>query len=261
MIHYVVAVYTGSRRNSLINKRMSDPLYLVKKHIDALKNFNIEHITRATFVVAPSDDFRRDFEVINYIKNINIGKGLELDSYLRKENTMFSYGSWNDLMQNNIQMDENFFLIEDDYFPCTDHFYLPFLKKMKEENYAYVCQLWTNKFFRSYCAAISNGLMNITAAREHYRKFNQCLQLEKITKKESPYSEATNAQIKFLNSYIDMGFLISDIADEYVHPFLQPNNEVFMYGNKDGKMLIECENFNIEKTHPGTFKSYKIKNF
>lgn len=261
MIHYAVAVFTGNRRNSLINKRMSDPLYLVKKHIDALKNLNVEHITRATFVVAPSDDSKRDFEVINYIKNLNIGKDLKLDAYLRTENTMFSYGSWNDLMQNNVQMDEHFFLIEDDYFPCIDHFYLPFLKKMEKENYAYVCQLWTNKFFRFYCAAISNGLINITAVREHYKKFNTCLQLEKINKNKDHYSEATMAQMKFLNGYIDMGFLISDVADEYAQPFLQPENRVFMYGKEDGKVLIECENFNPQKTFPGRFKAYKIKKF
>lgn len=236
-------------------------MYLVKKHLDALEKLNVNSITRATFVVAPSNDFERDNEVINYVKDVKLKDHIKLDAYIRTENTMLSYGSWNDAMIKNIENNEHFFLIEDDYFPNVDDFYSPFISQMKRNNSAYVCQLWTDKFLGFHCAAISNGLMNINAARMHYDKFNECFALSKLKRGiGNSYQNAEHIQMKFLDSYKNIGFSISDVADEYAQPFLQPDNRIFLYGNRKGIVLIKCENFGEIDVEPATFLRYdKVK--
>lgn len=257
MIHYVVAVFTGKRKNPVINERLLDPSYLVKKHLFGIETLRIPDVTKVTFVVSPSDNRTRDQEVVDYVKNYDNQTDIEIDAYIKSDNLMFSYGSWNDAMEKNIENDDHFFLIEDDYFPCADYFYKPFVEKMLENDAAYVCQLWSDKFLSRPCAAISNGLMNIDAARFHYKKFRECLQLRKLKKYENIGSEqGVIAQINFLDGYIRLAYPICDIADEYGQPFLAPDNRVFMYGNRTKGIVIKCESFGEVKTESATFLRY-----
>lgn len=254
MIHYIVAIYTGKRRNQVVNERLYDPCYFAKKQLFGLETLNLPLITKATFVVSPSDDRTRDQQVVDYVNDIGKVKGIQLDSFIRKTNDFFSYGSWNDGIQRNIDNDENLFLIEDDYFPCADEFYKPFVDRMEETNAAYVCQLWSDKFLTRACAAISNGLMNINAAREHYKRYKECLNLKGI-KKNMGRNQGVVAQIEFLDKFIDMGFNISDISDEYGHPFLTPENRIFLYGERKRGIVIKCECFGEVRTESATYLS------
>lgn len=257
MIHYIVAVFTGKRKNPVINERLNDPAYLVKKHLFGIETLEMPDVTKVTFVVSPSENKERDLEVVEYVKNYNNQSGIEIDAYIKDDNLMFSYGSWNDAMERNIENDEHFFLIEDDYFPCSDYFYKPFVEKMVEHDAAYVCQLWSDKFLSRPCAAISNGLMNIEAARFHHKKFRECLQLRKLKKYENLGSDqGVIAQINFLDGYTRLAYPICDIADEYGQPFLAPDNRVFMYGNRVKGIVIKCESFGEVKTEPATFLRY-----
>jgi hypothetical protein len=257
VIHYIVAVFTGKRQNKVINARLSDPAYLVKKHLFGLETLKLPDVVKATFVVSPSDNEARDQEVVEYVKNYDNKTSIEIDAYIKEDNLLFSYGSWNDAMEKNIENDEHFFLIEDDYFPCSDNFYEPFVKKMEETDSAYVCQLWSDKFLSRPCAAISNGLMSIDAARFHHKKFRECLNLRKLkNRKALNHQQGVTAQIHFLDGYQKLAFPITDIAEEYGQPFLSPENRVFMYGNRVKGIMIKCESFGEVKTEPATYLRY-----
>lgn len=261
MIHYVVAVFAGKRKNQVINERLSDPSYLVKKHLFCIETLKMSDVTKVTFVISPSENKIRDHEILSYVKGYNNQTSIDIDAYIKDDNLMFSYGSWDDAMERNIENNDHFFLIEDDYFPCADNFYEPFVKKMMDTGASYVCQLWSDKFLSRPCAAISNGLMNIEAARSHHAKFEECLQLRRLKKyKNIGGEQGVVAQINFLDGYTKLGYSICDIADEYGQPFLLPDNRVFMYGNKTKGIVIKCEGFGEVKTEPGTFLRYnKIK--
>lgn len=257
MIHYIVAVFTGKRKNAVVNHRLSDPCYFVKKHLFGIETLKMPDVTKVTFVVSPSEDRSRDQSVVDYVNSYDNKTGIEITSYIKNDNLLFSYGSWNDAMEKNIDGDEHFFLIEDDYFPCADSFYKPFVQRMAETDAAYVCQLWSDKFLSRPCAAISNGLLNIEAARVHHKKFRECLQLRNLKKYENIGSEqGVIAQINFLDGYTKLAYPICDIADEYGQPFLSPENRVFMYGNKTKGIVIKCESFGEVKTEAETFLRY-----
>lgn len=258
MIHFVVAVFTGKRENRVLNERLEDPTYLVKKHLYGLKTLEIPGVTKATFVISPSENRKRDLEVLEHVNQYNDIDGIEIEAFVKQDNFMFSYGSWNAAMERNIKNDEHFFLIEDDYFPCMDRFYEPFVQRMNESGSAYVCQLWSDKFLRKPCAAISNGLMNIDAARSHYEKFGECLLLKRLKRYEKSPHQGVIAQINFLDGYAKIGRTVSDISDEYGHPFLSPENRVFMYGSRIKGIPIKCESYGEVKTEPATYLPYNM---
>ena len=176
MIHYVVAVYVGRRHNKGVNELLKDPTYMVKEQIRSLVSFNLPMIKKVTFVISPSDSNERDSFVLNFIEDHReILSAYELDVFIAPNNDNHSYGSWNFVMNKCIAGEDNmdFFLIEDDYFPAKDEFYLPFIERMKG-NVAYVCQFYDRG------AAISNGLMSFRAAKAHHENFGNCINVESL---------------------------------------------------------------------------------
>lgn len=235
MIHYVVAVYTGKRANDVLNGHLSDPLFLVKMQINALKRLKVPKIKRVTFVVSPSSNMEADLTVVDFINNTNHGiEGVEIQSYLTDNNDHYSYGSWNDCIKKNLDSEMNFFLIEDDYIPSKNLFYLPFEDQLDEKT-AYVCQLYTTS--QPLHASISNGLMNLQAARDHYDMFGSCMSLLTLRNKE--YSPGVMAQMSFLDHYPKMLYSIKDIASTHKQPFLNSKNKVSYYGNRNSDSLLE----------------------
>jgi len=261
MIHYIVAVFIGVRANEKINSLLEvDPTYLVKKHMFALSTLQIPKIKRVTFVVSPSDDRQRDNAVVDFVRSQTLAGGIEIDSYVKEDNRFFSYGSWNDAMVRNINDDNHFFLIEDDYFPCMDDFYDPFLEVMEDASSPYVPQMWTNKFTRKHVAAISNGLMNINDARWHYENYGECIWLKGIDPSIlNGSNQGVIAQIHFLDGYTKAGREISDVSDEYAHPFLSPENRVFIYGTRKKGIPIKCESYGEVKHEEATYNRVKLK--
>lgn len=262
MIHYIISVYAGLRANRHVNLKLGqDPLYFVKQHLEMIKSLSLPLIEKITFVISPSENRDIDQSIVDYIEKFkiqNLDIKFVIDSFIRSDNDFHSYGCWNHAMIKNIDENLNFFLIEDDYLPNCDDFYLPFLEKMSDD-VAYVCQWWTtgashesphkkNINRTGVHAAISNGLMNISVARAHYKKYEECANLKSLYKsvygktdkgiieKRSP---GVVSQIHFLDNYINMGYRVLDINSDYCNPFLNPNNLVKIYGKQDGEILIK----------------------
>lgn len=258
MIHYIVSVYVGKRNNNDVNKRLaSDPLYFVNAHIKMLNSLNVSLIKKVTFVISPSEDSERDNLVFNYIdsyRNQEINSRFNMNVILRDSNDFYSYGSWKDGIMSGIDEDLHFFLIEDDYIPAVDNFYDAFIEKIKHPKAGYVCQWWREDkgsprrvTFNPH-AAISNGLLKNEAAKMHLRKYNEPINLIPITDKIYDVSEKTKkekvhpgviSQLHFLDNFKKLGYTTPDINSEYCNPFLEKNGSITIYGNKEGRTLIQ----------------------
>lgn len=265
MIHYIVAAYVGERKNEKINSLLQrDPTYFVKKHLESLKTLSAPEIDHITFVISPSNH-ERDKSVVNFIETQNIISSIKVDSVIKEENCYFSYGSWDYAVEKNLNESKYFFLIEDDYFPASDNFYDPFVQKIKSDECAYVSQMWTDKFSNRFpnrrISAISNGLLDGKYAKIHYREYGEIFFLNKARiKLNKNFSDGHTSQIYFLDGYIEMGINVSGIEDNYLHPFLTPDNRILLYGSGE-KVLLECEFYEELPHEIGVFPERKRKNF
>lgn len=236
-IHYIVAVYSGLRANQQLNQDLLDPLFLIKLQLDALKQFRVPDIKKVTFVISPSSR-ERDDAIVEFIESISKEfNDMEILSYVKPTNEYYSYGCWDHCMQKHLDDDLDFFLMEDDYLPACNNFYAPFQQQLDGKT-AYVCQLFsTVKQLYSH-AAISNGILSIDAAREHFDTFGNCISIPYM-KNKSKYSQGVIAQMGFLEHFLKIGFRIKDVSAEYKQPFLQPNHTITNYGNRYGAILIQ----------------------
>lgn len=254
MIHYIVSVYVGTRGNRRVNKLLVDPTDFVRRHIETFSMYKIPDIKKATFVVSPSNDRSRDESVVNFIKDRSSQfTDIEISAVIRENNNNFSYGSWEYGMKNCLHEDLHFFLIEDDYIPYRDEFYLPFVQK-SNKRVGYVAQWYVDpksdrdseQRMKIKHAAISNGLITIDAARAHHRTYKQCINL--VAKKGEGGNIGVLSQMHFLDNFVKIGLSVEDLYDDYCHPFLNPDHSMPMYGKKGGEKLL-VPVFYSEKIH------------
>lgn len=237
MINYVVALYVGQRGNGAVSSLTKDPTYMAKRHLDVLSSLNVPLIKKATFVISPSPSHEEDLQALEFIQENKVSLNeIEVDAFIGQNNHNHSYGSWNFAMNKHINDGMDFFLIEDDYFPSRDEFYMPFIEKMNDR-IAYVSQLYTHNREQRKHAAISNGLMNYVAAKKHHEEFGNSISIEIPNKK--PYDVGVYTQLNFLKGYEGIGYRMDDVSEKYCHPFLQRSNKITIYGNVKGETLIE----------------------
>lgn len=241
MIHYISAIYTGRRKNTRLSNMLSDkPHFLAKMQINALRFIDIPLVKKVTFVISPSHE-ERDNHVVKYIQDrIDVMPGVEINAYIAPNNDYWSYSAWNDCMGKNINDDNHFFLIEDDYAPSKSEFYAPFMKKISDK-IAYVSQFSTTVDGGRYRASISNGLMNIDAAKKHHEKFGRCLHLPRPRGKIM--NRGVEGQKLFLDNFQGLGYSVKDISDEYHQPFLTSRNEIISFGKRHAESVIEPYTF------------------
>jgi hypothetical protein len=235
MINYVVALYVGKRGNGAVSSLTKDPTYMAKRHLHLLSSLRIPLIKKATFVISPSSH-EEDLRTLEFVQQNKIGHQIEIDAFIGQNNNNHSYGSWNFAMNKHINDGMHFFLIEDDYFPSRDEFYLPFIEKMNDD-VAYVSQLYTSNREHRKHAAISNGLMNYEPVKKHHETFGNSISIEIPGKR--PYDVGVYTQLNFLKGYDSIGYRMADVSKNYCHPFLQRNNKITLYGNIKGETLIE----------------------
>lgn len=241
LFNYIVANYIGPLRTyahyqNLFNK---DPLYFFKKHLDFLQTTHNPDQVFATFVF--NDD-------------IDPGIKQQLDQYYQnkftivyRKNSGFSYGIWNDVIEDTLNDYDYFFLIEDDYIPTRGNFLTPFVDRCKED-VAFVCGLAdtaSSKRFPGHVPpteepfifpSISNGLISAKACREIYNEYGAIFKINANTDYWSAYTN----QIYFCKHFTDKGYKIADILDEYQSPYNNANiKDVVIYGNPAASALIE----------------------
>lgn len=245
MINYVVALYFGKRRNTLVQGCMDqDPYYLLKHHILCFHKYKMDDVHKVTFVVNPSENKEIDenaVNVLNEYKELCSNKNVAFEILYNDDNKHISYGAWNYAVVKGISdpLTKHFFLLEDDYAPCSDNFYDLYLRK-SSPNIAYVCQMWQPSKTRvktpdlkvSGRVAITNGLLNADASRKVYEKNKTCLELE-VTKEydqlmknktmdplTKKYILSGVAQQKFVKLYEYEGYDITDLGPDQCQLFL-----------------------------------------
>ena len=230
-IHYIVAFYLGPRGTLPVNDFLiEDRYHYVKKHIECLKKFCCEDITKITFVISKYDK-KIDSKVDEVVKK---HKGsLPIEVFYR-ENIGFSYAAWNDVMMKSLNDKEDFdycFLIEDDYIPNCDYFYTPFTDLFCDKT-AFVCQVWNENH-----PSVSNGVFSYNIAKKLKEKYGNVF---KLVSGDNSYGGGVDNQIHYLDYAREEKYQFEDVRKSSLQIFLDRKSFLF-FGNRKGEILIVPE--------------------
>lgn len=241
---YIVAFYLGHRRSTFYNTLgKENKLFLIQQHIKYLQT-QPEGLNNIYFVFnTDSSTSHLSEEVETYIKTIPLDINI-----IFRNNINFSYGAWEEVIIENINnstTSDYAFLIEDDYIPTSRDSIGPFIERIQEEkNIGYVAQLVNansiaglhNDASIQHHAAISNGLLNYSAAKDALKKYSSVFLLNPSKRN---YDGGVWNQLHFLNYIITSDYLLLGMEDKYLHPFFELKFEdIIFYGNKEGKILV-----------------------
>jgi hypothetical protein len=141
-----------------------------------------------------------------------------------------SYGAWHDGV---IKLVTNYpdikyaLLVEDDYLPCDENVFDDFYKFINDDTF-YVCQYWMEN-----CAAISNGLIDLTKAKDIYNKAGRVFMLNG----RSDYGYLDLNQRHFLD-LVRYRYKIFGLNEDFIHPFNNArNNNIIVYGKGERALL------------------------
>lgn len=240
---YIVMFYFGERIASKRLPRYTETLsqnkfYFAEKQIEFLKSISNQDLVKVIFVVnqRPEDD-------INEIQSFFDSRTKEIPakvSLLFRENKNISYGAWSDAICNDIETNDvesnYYFCLEDDYIPTSSDFVYPFMNKCNETT-PYVCCKAVTDVEYPY-PSISNGLFLKDACKKVYEKYNFILSLTNSS--EYSYSDACHNQYICYRAFLELGYNITDIENEYFFPFFESDSgRIKEFGNKNSRTLIE----------------------
>lgn len=244
MFTYIVPFYFGDRMVSqrvpeYKNLLSQNKFYFVEKHIEFLSSYPNDDLEKIIFLVnqRPEDD-------VNEIQSFFDLRTKELQERFDfvltfRENRNISYGAWNDAICNDLQTSgksEYYFCLEDDYLPSTNNFIYPFIEKCNEAT-PYVCCKAVYDSYITY-ASVSNGLFLKSACKRVYEK-NQCI-FSLTNRSEYSYSDACSIQETFYRPFLEMGYDMIDILDNYFVPFFESDTgRIKKIGNENHPTLIE----------------------
>ena len=223
-IAYIVCLWCGPR--TLVSSEIKeDPLYYVKKHIEALTT--LQHsISKIVFVINNScsvDDVSfllKESKLTNY-------------EILVHDNTGISYGAWDYALRHLKDEVDYSILIEDDYLPVVNNFDDVLVDYLKDDdNTFYVCQASSDNVAESshyrLHPAVSNGAIDNSI-------FNHCLSAHDhgfdLT---GSLTEHWKYQLNYLSPYLSKGYMMVDILSKYRVKFLTcpPSGpKITTYGN------------------------------
>jgi hypothetical protein len=153
---------------------------------------------------------------------------------IRRPNVGMSYGALADVFERYGDEFDYLLFIEDDYIPVIDDFDKELLSFFGERT-GWVCGRYAGcvGYERAH-ASTANGLVSAEALRAVKRKFG-CL----------PHSSGDDyddnemkGQVGLSWSILDSGYEIKDVLSRYSSPFLNSENELVIYGNRDKDCLI-----------------------
>ena len=236
-INYVISNYVGARR--FAPKLQLDPLFYIKSHCNYFTNNKLEGVSKITFVLNKSDDYRRDEEFIDYVNNIKLSTEHEL---IVRDNIGFSYGAWQSVVEKNKDFDYHF-LLEDDYIPRDNKIIENFFNAMQnKDKTVFVCCIYEN----GHCA-MSSGLLNTKIVNKEITEgrlnLKMILNAEKI--QSSDYALGVNNQRIFLKNFEELGYNIKDLAKENKWLFVNHLGDITHHGNPMGTILLEPLDYNF----------------
>lgn len=147
-VNYVIACWTGARRAD-DRRAARDRTFMIRHHIAALEAAN-HSLDQITIVLAEGGDAKAD-EFIKGLKSIG-GTPVVV---LGRENTGYSYASWNHAFETYKEEFTHYIIVEDDYMPWA-HNFDDILVEHANRADTYVCGLEAK---RGRLASISNGVI------------------------------------------------------------------------------------------------------
>lgn len=227
-INYIVAFYIGDRVHPGYNNALKiNPLALLEKHIESLRNTSIDLVS----FVFNIDDLSILNDIEHSIKNYNINFNYQC---IFRNNTGGSYGAWNDAIKLNLNKFDYFFIIEDDYVPTNDVFYEPFISRCSYE-IPYVCGFVDKSWTGIVHPSVSNGILNAAACKFVYNKYEHIFQI--YDGNSMPILHKN--QMEFYEYFNREGFGITDILDEYSTPYMISNSqEIRVFGDLSYPVLL-----------------------
>lgn len=229
--NYIIACYIGpNRRYDHYKHQLNrDPLFFITKHVEFLRTVPNRHSITGTIVV--NDDI--DTATAERLRELSP----EFTVILRK-NSGFSYGIWNDVVNKTLYQYDNFFLIEDDYLPCTVDFLDPFIQRTYSTDTAFVCGMVETASHARFpehvephtapflFPSISNGLLVGDKARKAFEIYGSVFRVNQ----HNEYWTAYTNQIFFCKNLTDLGFNIIDTLDEFSSPYNTVYNGITLFG-------------------------------
>ena len=241
-VNYIIACFLGERRL----KSVSDPKMFIRRHLDFLRDNNIDGIGRVTVVL--NTDSSEEIETMREILRDYRPYYVDL-RLITRENMGFSYSGWALAINQSVENEEDFthyMLVEDDYAPGREDFLEVFASKMTE-GIGYVAQklsyyVMDELFNTPKHPAIACGLMSAEAARKAHDKYGSAI----LTIATSRYDYfSLMLQVHFVDFIKGVGYDISDCADISSIIFLhidcanQSGWTLREYGNKDERRALE----------------------
>ena len=147
-VNYVIACWTGARRAD-DRRAVRDRTFMIRHHIAALESAN-HSLEQITIVLAEGGDEKADA----FIKGLKFIGDTPVVVLVR-ENTGYSYASWNHAFETYKERFTHYIIVEDDYMPWVHNFDTILVEHADREN-TYVCGLEAR---RGKLASISNGII------------------------------------------------------------------------------------------------------
>lgn len=213
-----MACWLGARRVTAV----SDPRMFFDRHLQYLEKhkIDVDRVTMVFSIGAPEHKVRA-LEIMQDYKDYYT----ELKIVFR-ENKNFSYGAWNDVLNECMANNEDFthyFLVEDDYAPGRPDF-LDVYESQMAEGVGYVCQKISHEtlselFNTQPHPGICCGLLLGQAARDAYEKFGTVLEVERWSTTRYDYS-SLRLQIHFMDNVVACGYGFADTYKVSSIPFV-----------------------------------------
>jgi hypothetical protein len=203
-INYIIAFYIGASERIYGKTFQYDPLYFIKIHKNFLDTCIDTHIKMGTFVINDDIDDNMKEQIVDYVKTCKIPT-----TVIFRKNIGISYGSWNEAIMNSIDDYDYFFMIEDDYVPDANNFYIPFVERVSDST-PYICGLILHN--PKTHAAHSNGIISQKACK---RVMETNKSLFKVHGNNKTICIQDYVQVFFLDNFTELGYCLDDVADEY----------------------------------------------
>lgn len=227
-IDYVVSCYFGHRRVAVTNQcTKKDKLFFVKRHVEVLNTLRSEHINKIIFVLNTDNEYDASM-LKSYVSSVQSSIPVE---FIINSNTGFSYRAWETVIIENIDDDvDYFFLIEDDYEPAVDFFYLYFIDHFSPY-VGYVCEL----VFHNHPSG-SNGIIRKDVCTHLLQKYGRVFSIDD---KARSYDEGEDNQHNFLNYMLESGYIIKDVVSNYKILKMDHFGKVMTLGNINRDPVIK----------------------
>lgn len=230
-VNYVIASWSGPRRNIVYQPHTKDPAFYIREHLESLRVLR-HNLSQITLVVPQNKKEPPAFtEFVSIVEKAGKINGTPLVVYRRK-NIGLSYGSWSDVFGHYRSTFSHYIFTEDDYKFSQDNFD-SILKSYMTEKTAYVAGLVRPMYNFPLHAAVAIGLCKSEALENVWVKYG-CLPHAS----DSNYHSAEQiGQIGMSQAMIRQGWKLRDVTDKYSVHFRHVNNVIEKFGR--GTVLIE----------------------